>query len=146
MATWDEFVAEAPELAAFAVERFNSGVAYLATVREDGSPRVHPITPIIGNGRIFVFMEPTSPKGRDLRRDGRYALHSLVTDQAGSAGECILRGLAVPVDDQETRRRAVEAASYTPADRYVLFELGIDGAISTVYREGRPFRQRWGVA
>lgn len=37
-------------------------------------------------------------------------------------------------------------ASYTPADRYVLFELGIDGAISTVYREGRPVRQRWGAA
>ena len=42
------------------------------------------------------------------------------------------------------RDRAVEAASYAPADRYVLFELGIDGAASTVYREGRPERRRWG--
>jgi hypothetical protein len=89
-------------------------------------------------------MEPTSPKGRDLRRDGRYSLHSLVTDQAGSAGEFYVRGRAMPVDDPETRRQAVEAASYAPADRYVLFELGIDGAMSTVYGVGGPERRRWG--
>ena len=38
-------------------------------------PRVHPVTPIVGSGKLFVFMEPTSPKGKDLMRDGRYALH-----------------------------------------------------------------------
>jgi hypothetical protein len=144
MATWEAFATEAPELAGFGEERLKAGVAYLGTVRGDGSPRVHPVTPIVGHGRLFLFMEPTSPKGRDLRRDGRYALHSLVTDQAGSAGEFYLRGRAVPVDDQETRRLAAEAASYSPADRYVLFELGIDGAVSTVYREGGSERRRWG--
>ncbi|MGH2405330.1 MAG: pyridoxamine 5'-phosphate oxidase family protein, partial [bacterium] len=51
-------------------------MAYLATLRGDGAPRVHPVTPIVGEGRLFLFMEPTSPKGHDLRRDGRYALHS----------------------------------------------------------------------
>jgi hypothetical protein len=145
MASWDEFDAESADLAAFGAERLTVGVAYLATVREDGSPRVHPVTPIIGHGRLFLFMEPTSPKGHDLRRDGRYSLHSLVTDTAGSAGEFYLRGRAVAVEDQETRRLAVEAASYSPADRYVLFELGVDGAVSTVYREGGPERRRWGA-
>jgi hypothetical protein len=145
MATWDEFAGGAAELAGFGEERLKSGVAYLATVREDGSPRVHPVTPIIGHGRLFLFMEPASPKGRDLRRDGRYSLHCTVADSSGGAGEFYLRGSAVPVDDSETRRLATDAASYAPADRYVLFELGIDGAASTVYREGRPDRRRWGA-
>jgi hypothetical protein len=145
MASWGEFATEAAELAAFGVDRLTAGVAYLATVREDGSPRVHPVTPIVGHGRLFLFMEPTSPKGRDLRRDGRYSLHCAVADSSGGAGEFYLRGRAVPVEDPETRDWAVEAASYTPAGRYVLFELGIDGAASTVYREGGPERRRWGA-
>ena len=44
------------KLAEFGLERFSSQVAYLATVRKDGSPRVHPVTPIIGQGHLFVFM------------------------------------------------------------------------------------------
>jgi hypothetical protein len=48
--------------------------AYLATVRSDGRPRFHPVTPIIADNALFVFMEPTSPKGRDLRERGWYAL------------------------------------------------------------------------
>jgi len=47
MTSWGEF-AEAPELAAFGEERFRAvRLAYLATVRADGSPRVHPFTPIL---------------------------------------------------------------------------------------------------
>ena len=144
MATWGEFAAAAPELAAFGTERFGTRVAFLATVRPDGSPRIHPVTPIIGEGRLFLFMEPTSPKGHDLRRDGRYALHGSVADDAGSGGEFSVRGRAVPVDDATGRAVAVRAASYSPADRYVLFELSVEGAMSTVYQDGHPVRQRWG--
>jgi hypothetical protein len=59
--TWKTLEEQQPELAAFGAERLNGRVAYLATVRKDGSPRVHPMTPIIGQGHFFVFMEPTSP-------------------------------------------------------------------------------------
>ena len=145
MATWADFAAEAPDLAAFGAERFEQGVAFLATVRPDGSPRVHPVTPIVGEGRLFLFMEQTSPKGHDLRRDGRYMIHSLVTDQQGTGGEFLVRGRAAPVDDPAVRAIAARAASYPPADRYVLFELGVDGAMSTVYEQGRPVRRRWGT-
>lgn len=146
MASWGEFAAAAPALAAFGAERFVARVAYLATVRPDGSPRVHPVTPIIGVGRLFVFMEPTSPKGHDLRRDGRYALHSLVSDEEGSAGEFFVRGWAAPVHDPAVREAAIRAAGYTILDRYVLFELAVEGAASTVYVQGRPVRRRWGSA
>ena len=144
MVSWGEFAAEAPELAGIGVERFGTRVAFLATVRPDGSPRVHPVTPIIGEGRLFLFMEPASPKGRDLRRDGRYALHGLVADEAGSGGEFYVRGRAVPVEDAAGRAVAVRSASYSPADRYVLFELHVEGAMSTVYQDDQPLRQRWG--
>lgn len=144
MASWGEFVAEAPELAAFGAQRFGLGVAFLATVRRDGWPRVHPVTPIIGGGRLFLFMEPASPKGHDLRRDGRYALHALTTDQSGAGGEFAVRGRAVPVADADGRALATASAGYTPADRYVLFELSVDGALATVYEDGQPVRSRWG--
>ena len=144
MTTWGAFAEDEPELARFGAEQFGCGIAYLATIRQDGSPRVHPVTPIIGAGRLFIFMEPTSPKGNDLRRDGRYALHSLGVDQDGTGGEFVVRGRATLVEDAAMRRIAVEAASYSPADRYVLFEFDVEGALSTVYEQGQPVRQRWG--
>ncbi len=54
--SWSELEREAPELAAFGVQRLTRGVAYLATVRKDGSPRVHPVSPGFVRGCLFVFM------------------------------------------------------------------------------------------
>jgi hypothetical protein len=142
--SWGDLESGRPELAAYGAERFRQfGVAYLATVRADGSPRVHPVTPIVGRGRLFLFMEPTSPKGGDLRRDGRYALHCSVSDSSGESGEFYISGRAAFVDDPDTRRLAVELASYTPADRYILFELAVEQASSTTYLGGQAVRQRW---
>jgi len=81
--SWKYLAGQQPELAAFGVERLNGRVAYLATVRKDGSPRLHPMTPIFGQGHLLVFMEPTSSKGHDLQRDGRYAIHCSVSDTSG---------------------------------------------------------------
>src|SRR6476469_9324453 len=110
--SWKTLEAQQPELAAMGGERLNGQVAYLATVRKDGSPRVHPMTPIIGQGHLFVFMEPTSPKGHDLRRDPRYAIHCSVSDTSGASGEFIVTGQAHMTDNQELRALAVELASY----------------------------------
>ena len=140
---WNDLENAAPELAAFGLKRFESGVAYLATVRQDGSPRVHPVTPIIGQGHLFLFMEPTSPKGHDLRRGGRYALHSAVSDINGTSGEFILTGSAQFIEDSAMRSLASQLASYAPADRYILFELSIESAVSTTYKDGNPVRQHW---
>ena len=141
--SWKSLEDQQPELAAFGAERLNGNLAYLATVRKDGSPRVHPLTPIIGQGHLFVFMEPTSPKGHDLRRDGRYAIHCAVSDNSGASGEFIVTGRAQFVDDAELRALAVRLASYTPADRYILFEFAIESAASTIYSNGDAVRQQW---
>ena len=141
--TWKILEEQPPELAAFGAERLNGRVAYLATVRKDGSPRVHPMTPIIGQGHLFVFMEPTSPKGHDLRRDGRYAIHCAVSDNSGASGEFIITGRAHVIDDPELRALAVSLASYEVVERYILFEFDIESAASTIYPDDRPARQFW---
>ncbi len=143
MATWSEFESASPELAAFGKARLSSGVAYLATVKADGGPRVHPVTPIIGEGRMFLFMEPTSPKGNDLKRDGRYAMHCAVENSSGGEGEFHLGGRATFVEDAETRAVAVRVSSYAPRDRYILFELGVDFGASTVYAGDDIQRRQW---
>jgi hypothetical protein len=54
MTTWSDFQTAAPDLAAFGQTRFANRVAYLATLRADGSPRLHPVTPIIGGGHLYL--------------------------------------------------------------------------------------------
>jgi hypothetical protein len=125
---WGEFAAQAPELAVFGALRLGAVPAYLATVADSGVPRVHPVTPIIGDGRLFVFMEPTSPKGHDIVRRGVYALHCLVPDSNGTGGEFYVRGRGERILGEQIRVLASRAASYTPHDRYVLFELRIADA------------------
>jgi Pyridoxamine 5'-phosphate oxidase len=51
------------------------GLAFLATVRRDGRPRVHPMCPLLTDDGLFAFIVP-SPKQADLRRTGAYAMHS----------------------------------------------------------------------
>jgi len=143
MPTWGEFAAAAQPLGLKARERLHGRVAYLGTVRADGSPRVHPVTPIVGVDELFVFMEPTSPKGHDLRRDPRYQLHVGVEDTNGGGGELYVRGSAQFVKDAATRDRAVDACTYRPAERYILFVLGVDEAMLTTYAEAGPVRDRW---
>ena len=140
---WKILEDQQPELAAFGLERLNGKVAYLATIRKDGSPRLHPMTPIIGQGHFSVFMEPTSPKGRDLQRDGRYAIHCAVSDNSGASGEFNITGHAHLIDDAERRALAVSLSSYAPSDRYILFEFDIESAASTIYPKDRAVRQLW---
>lgn len=146
MATWNEFAASDSKLAAFGAERLAGRVAYLATIRSDGSPRVHPVTPHIGLDKLFVYVEPESPKARDLLRDNRYALHCHVEDTNGSQGEFCVRGRAKVVEDRKDRDAlfdTAKAAGFDPQDRYVVFELQVESALATTYENDRPKRTRW---
>ena len=78
MLAWGEFAAARPDLAASGREliyHFGVGLAFLSTVRLDGGPRLHPICPVITAQGLYGLIIP-SPKLNDLKRDGRYALHS----------------------------------------------------------------------
>ena len=144
--SWGEFARWEPELARFGADRLTSAPAYLATVRRSGVPRVRPVTPIFTDDGLYLFMEPTSPKTRDIRYQGWLSLHNGVPDNAGSGGEFNLSGLGVPVEDRETWERVAEAASYTPADRYILFELRLSEARCHGYGDvSLPTNSRWSV-
>src|SRR3954451_13554256 len=99
MASWPEFVAAQPPLAAAIralVHQYGPGLGYLATVRSDGGPRVHPVSPVITDDGLFCFVVD-SPKRRDLERDGRYALHSYPPEE--SDDEAYVSGRARQVTD-----------------------------------------------
>jgi hypothetical protein len=108
MLRWAEFQRVRPDLAEAGrrlLYQFGVGLAFLATVRADGGPRLHPICPLVTDDALLGFLQP-SPKRGDLRRDGRYALHAFPPDDNEDA--FYLSGRAVPVDDR-TRRRAATA-------------------------------------
>jgi hypothetical protein len=76
-ATWGDLSATRPDLAATGRRLLyvhGIGLGFLATVRADGGPRVHPICPILTESALFGMIIP-GPKLDDLRRDPRYALH-----------------------------------------------------------------------
>jgi hypothetical protein len=105
------------------------------------------VTPIITADGLFLFMEPTSPKGRDLRERGWYALHNGVPDTHGSGGEFFVSGRGFAVEDAAARAVAARAASYEPAEQYILFELKLTEARCNGYGDvPLPVRRRWSTA
>jgi Pyridoxamine 5'-phosphate oxidase len=143
MLTWDSFEREDGQLAAFGRERIDRRVCFLATVRPDGGPRVHPVTPWVADGRLFVRMYGTSPKASDLDREPRFALHSMMDNDDGAGGEFSLRGRAARVDDPDAVARAYAAIDEPGTRPLVLFTLGVEGAMSTEYVGDETLRRRW---
>jgi hypothetical protein len=103
VASWQEFAAAEPELAATVTERFAIRKhKTMATLRHDGAPRISGIEAEFGEGEIYLGMMPGSAKLRDLERDPRVALHSPTEDPpegnpAGWPGEAKIAGRAVEV-------------------------------------------------
>ncbi|HEY6058550.1 MAG TPA: hypothetical protein VIV06_10985 [Candidatus Limnocylindrales bacterium] len=136
MASWADFAATAPALAADGhrlLYRTAIGEALLATVRGEASPRLHPIYVAVLEGRLVAFIL-RSPKATDLAEDGRYALHAHQDPTAPH--EFVVRGRARPIDDGPTRDRFAAAWYFEVDDSYRLFEFGIEHAI--VGRRGSP--------
>ncbi|HEY7093960.1 MAG TPA: hypothetical protein VH393_12310 [Ktedonobacterales bacterium] len=97
---WSEFQEAAPDLARLAEERFGrTGVAILGTIRQDGSPRISAIEPVISHDELLLGMMWQSRKALDLIRDPRCVIHSVIADPDGSDGEVKLYGRAVESQD-----------------------------------------------
>ena len=146
--SWQALTDAAPELAAFGAERLHDQVAYLASLKADGSPRLHPVRPVVTGGLLLVFAEASSPKIRDFARDARYSLHDTATgDDPWDLREFLAEGTAHRADDPEVRAIANGASAFPRDDRFVLFVLEVERAMSTVYgSDGRPHRESWRVA
>jgi hypothetical protein len=148
--TWKTFAAAAPALAETGralLTQFGPGLAFLATVRRDGGPRVHPVCPVLSEHRLFVLITPGSPKRNDLGRDGRYALQTFPQPKAGS-DEFYLAGLARLVADAPTRQAVLRDARHQADAAEVLFELMIERAMLTRWEhvltpQMRSLQQKW---
>jgi Pyridoxamine 5'-phosphate oxidase len=144
MASWSAFVAASPSLAAGVralLQQYGPGMAYLATVRPDGGPRIHPVSPVITEDGLFCFVV-RSPKRRDLERDGRYALHSYPPEE--SDDEATVTGVATPVDDPVVIARLAVALHASPVVDWRLFELSVETAMLRRHGEAGalPFATR----
>ena len=158
MASWNDVITAAPDLARAVQGRFEAtGLAILATLRKDGTPRVSGIEPLFSLGEIWLGSMPHSRKGADLARDPRFALHSATVDKNVAEGDAKITGRAVAVNDPETLERyrhawATHADAPVP-EPFTLFRaevaeivmIGLDGdhlAIDSWREGGRPRRVR----
>jgi uncharacterized protein (TIGR02246 family) len=150
MVTWGEFAAAQQDLADIGrslLFQFKVGLAFLATVRKDGAPRLHPVCPVLSNDRLFVLVTATSPKRHDLLRDGRYALQTFPQPKPGS-DEFYIAGSAVLVEDQATRADILRDAKHMAETSETAFELWIDRVMHTTWEhvltpQMRSQHRRW---
>jgi hypothetical protein len=152
VASWQQFQDEAPELARRADERFDkTGLVLVGTLRRDGWPRISPVEPIQMEGALYLGMMPGSTKSRDLQRDPRVLVHSVVADKDGADGETKLYGHARWVADADERERYCQALfakiGWRPDGAFDLFTVDIAQAAdqtfggrhrTVVWRPGEP--------
>lgn len=106
MITWTEFERQWPALAAAGRGQLywvGIGLAFLATVRPEGGPRVHPVCPVISGAGLHLLIM-AGPKQQDLRRDGRYALHSDTRPPPRQDDGFAITGRAAEVSDLAVAR------------------------------------------
>src|SRR3954468_15334969 len=128
MATWNDLLREAPELAELGrslLYRTGEGLALLATVRgRDLPPRIHPVNLEIVDGRLLTFIHDDSAKGRDLVEDGRFAVHA--HQDPDLPHEFQARGRATLLTDASDRTAAASVWPFSTDDTYLLFELHLE--------------------
>jgi hypothetical protein len=120
MATWADFATAEPDLSAAIrdlVCQYGPGLGYLATIRPDGGPRIHPVSPVITQ----------APKRHDLDRDGRYSLHSFPSEDSND--EAYLSGRATPVVDELLTAHLARQMRAAPTIDWRLYELTVDLAM-----------------
>ena len=146
MVTWGEFQAAEPELAEKGRGLFYTygvGLAFLATVRTDGGPRLHPVVMLIADGGLFAFLVP-SPKRDDLARDPRYAMHAMPPENTDD--EFYVTGRARLIGDRGRRQTIVDAYPNKVLDEWLLFEFEIDRVLHAAYThrgDWPPTYTRW---
>lgn len=144
MKSWYDFSTEEPEIAESGKKllfqsRTHIGLVFLATLRKDGAPRLHPVSLVLSKGHLYVGIPPDSPKCADLIRDGRYALQAYPPSQNDENEEFYLSGRAEQIQDPGIRRALIHDAKVILDENEVLFELFLERAMHTkVANRGAP--------
>jgi hypothetical protein len=149
MITWTQFAQQQPDLAAAGRGHFYQhglGLGFLATVRKDGGPRVHPVCPVISAAGLHVLILP-GPKRGDLRRDPRYALHSETCPPPREDDGFAVSGEAAAVTDAGTWQVVRDQVLadfgqlWPDYERLTLFELSLAGCLLTLTQPDGAFPQ-----
>jgi len=139
MVTWREFETEAPDMAEAGKKllyQYGVGLGFLATLRKDGAPRLHPICPTVVDGRLYALIGPT-PKRADLKRDGRYALHTFPAAEVDD--EFLVMGRAKFIDDPaiaDKVRTDLTSRGMKSTNDEIPFEFGIERVMHAKYPGG----------
>lgn len=108
---WREFAQAAPDFAAAGLRLLTqeSGVAigFLATVHR--SLHLAPVCPIFCENGVYLSVGASTPKRRDLDRDGRYVLHAFL---AANDEEFRIAGRAAIVPGEHDRARVQSAIQF----------------------------------
>ena len=150
MLTWGEFRSQCPDLAAAGRRLLYDpgiGLGFLATVRSDGGPRVHPICPILTDDHLYGLIVP-GPKLDDLRRDRRFALHSETFPPPNEDDAFYVTGAPAEVTDPSTREQVATQflaerkhdSRWPGFEEQVLFEFLFDRCLLTLTKphDGLP--------
>ena len=150
MITWAEFEKKQPALAAAGRGQLyvhGLGLGFLATVRADGGPRVHPVCPVVSPAGLHVFIQP-GPKLHDLRRDARYSLHSETVPPPREDDGFALAGQVTEIADPGVRAVAREqflaereGHLWPGFDDHILFELQLERCLLTLTAASGEFQK-----
>ena len=154
MTSWGELSLQRPDLTNGGRQllyQHGVGLAFVATIRPDTGPRLHPFCPLLADDGLFGFIIP-SPKQRDLRRDGRYAVHSFPTDDNEDA--FYVTGRVDIVDDSALRHalgqqfvsERADLGVPFPADDDLLVAFDIESCLltrTTGFGDWNPRHEVW---
>jgi hypothetical protein len=128
-------------------------VAYLATIRRDGSPRLHPFCPFLAGDDLCAAIPESSPKGNDLRRDPRCVIHAV---PGPDDDELCIRALARDVSNEKHMRAApkavgaasgvggmLETMSHDPLFAFDLVQVDVARWLDIGQPGTRAERRRW---
>jgi len=144
MKSWAEFKRENPELAMIGRRLLvrshpNVGYAFLATLRKDGAPRLHPVSIVLWNDRLYVLIPTSSPKCFDLLHDGRFALQAWPPAENEQNEEFYLAGCAQAINDEAIRQALIADTAIQVDEGELLFELLFDRVMYTrLENQGTP--------
>jgi hypothetical protein len=146
---WSELQQAQATLGAVASEKLlQPGVLLIGTVRKDGSARVSAVEPLVMDGELWLSMMQGSAKARDLYRDQRIQLNSIVTGPEATA-EVKIRGTArleqdVGIHHRYAREAADELGWVAVVGDFALFAIEIDDLSYVSFDEsGAQHVARW---
>lgn len=138
MASWADVGRSAPDFAEAVRALFDAHRhKTLATLRQDGSPRISGIEAVFADGELWFGGWADSRKLIDLMRDPRFALHSATSDPDGWPGDAKVAGRAIEVADPAVISAVTGGASATwPPDVHRHFRADLSEVV--LIRHGDP--------